>query len=77
MTFSCAILQPRDQDARAAGETASLIEQRDRAILFTPAGRTAVDWVFAAQMLVYLMAAARTVREQRDIAELQGRVIAA
>ncbi|WJS97594.1 hypothetical protein [Novosphingobium humi] len=48
----------------AAGETAGLIAVRDRAVLFTPAGRTAVEWVFATKMIIYLIAAARTLRDR-------------
>lgn len=48
----------------AAGEAAGLIAVRDRAVLFTPAGRTAVEWVFATKMIIYLGAAARTLRDR-------------
>ncbi|ODU81791.1 MAG: hypothetical protein ABT10_12820 [Novosphingobium sp. SCN 63-17] len=48
----------------AAGEAAGLIAVRNRAVLFTPAGRTAVEWVFATKMIVYLGAAARTLRDR-------------
>lgn len=51
----------------AAGEAAGLIVVRDRAVLFTPAGRSAVEWVFATKMIVYLGAAARTLRDRAAI----------
>jgi hypothetical protein len=54
-----------------AGEAAGLITLPDRAVLFTPAGQAAVEWVFATKMIVYLGAAARTLcdRPARDAAE--------
>lgn len=48
----------------AAGEAAGLIALPDRAVLFTPAGQAAVEWVFATKMIVYLGAAARTLRDR-------------
>ncbi len=48
-----------------------LLHLADGALVLTPAGRAAVDHIYATQLIVFLVTAARTVRTCRELAECE------
>jgi hypothetical protein len=57
-----------------AAQQRGLVRLTDGFLLFTPAGRAAVDHIYATQLLVFLITAARTVRSCPELAEPAERV---
>jgi hypothetical protein len=52
-----------------AGRAEGLLELGDGTVALTPAGREAVDWVFATQMILYLITVARTLKAMPQLME--------
>lgn len=52
-----------------AAERGGLLRLTDGALVLTPAGRAAVDHIYATQLIVFLVTAARTVRTCPELAE--------
>ncbi len=55
-----------------SGVAAGFIELGDGTVRLTPEGRAAVDWSFASQMIVFLTAAARTLKARPDLVARPG-----
>jgi len=54
-----------------AGQRGGLLRLADEALVFTTAGRAAIDHIYATQLIVFLVAAARTARDRPELAEPQ------
>ncbi len=52
-----------------AGQRGGLLRLADDALVFTAAGRAAIDHIYATQLIVFLLAAARTARARPELAE--------